>query len=731
VDAAKGVLKLAVQCLNQAAPAEHDDHLWAVHMGGKGLGVSATEVSSAQPARCYTMRPFSLTLAYSQVPVMVTTYGAFSPASGTFLAQQNEIQVAGLDVDALMNDFLLAIDRILAPDVTTYLALADATDYQTLLGYKWALADRILAQRLISILQSIDDKAVPPPAKTTIEAFKQSLLVALGNAYAVAAVVEFDMSVSSPGTSPPGGTPQFFGPFKLPDQDKDMPPPYALSSGRLPIVNGMQKVAMLATVPNAEAAAFFQTKLSYDIGFIQFDFESNETDFGYTPSSWLRFILPQGAPSVDLGTVGIPVPLRRYPSLPVIQSQTTGGGVVTPSGNTIQEEIESVLVWPYTLNVNKVDPAPQDEMTLVLTLNGGLIPDGDNNARQDADDTGLTPLMLALLRFRAAYQSLLPALLTAATNTPAENLALLQILVPLVDNVVNPTNKRMAEAFGGLLPVKRTYTFKFDEYFGEANKARRVLTVLTDHPAATPAAALRTMPTIQAGEAHRAVPAPTNRDPNGPKYTWQVSYDFGAVPSPGTAFTIVWPEFRLLHYQTAITTAEVTRNADIGVDVNSELIYKTPVVSPRQAVVPMVAVTTKLSQSQPFTTVDAALSAVFNALLDMILPLSVTVRVDYCFPLSTPATPANARPLMSRVAAVLATGVPIDGKAEIARFVTALAGDIVSWAKNTGPWPTTNAALALHVVMFASIPTGDVPTELPLLKLSEIDLPLASNWLPT
>jgi hypothetical protein len=726
VDGSGGVLKLAVQCLNQSAAADQDDHLWAVHLGGSGLGVSATPITPDRPARCYTMEPFSLTLAYSDTPLPVTTYGSFSPSTGTFPAQPTNIHVAGLDVDALVNDFLLAIDRILAPDITTYLAHADAADYQTLLGYKWDIADQLLSRRLIPVLESAHGNKIPPPAKSTIEAFKQSLLVALGNAYTVAAVVEFDMAVKTPDPSPPGATtPQFFGPFNLPKADTSHP--YALSSGRLPITAGAQTVAMLASVPNAEAAAHFQVDLTYDIGFIQFNFEATETDFGYTPSSWLRFILPASALDIPLGKVDIPVPLRRYPSLPVIQSQTaTGGGSAAPSGESITQQIENVLVWPYTLNVNKVDPAPQDEMTLVLTLNGGLI---DQQLHSDADN-GLTPRVVALLQFQAAYMSLLPALQTAANNTLAENQALLQILVPLVGTVVNPPSKFAAAAFAPAPAEKRTYTMKFDNYFGDI----RTLTLRADYPAAsvTPSQALAAMPTIAIDKAPGVSATKAQRVTN----EWQVTYSFPATLSPATAFAITWPGFHLLQYQTAITTAQVIRNADIEVDpldvVNSKLIYHTPVVSPPQAIVPLVVVSPPpLTQAARFDTAAAALGAVFDALLAMILPLSVTVRVDYCFPLASPiSTSANKDPVMTRVAAVLATGVPINSASDIGPFVSALAADVVSWANLTGPWPTSNAALALNVALFASISEAGEQTELPLLKIAEIDLPLADNWLP-
>jgi len=721
VDGNGGLLKLLVQCLNQSAPSDQDDHLWAMHLGGSGVAVSATPVTPGHPARCYTMQPFSLTLAYSDGPVSVTTYGSF--ANGAFPANyQTDIHVSGLDVDALVNDFLVSIDRMLAPDITTYLAAADPTDYQTLLGYKWDLADELLAPRLIPVLASVNGNPVPPPAKSTVEAFKQSLLVALGNAYAVAAVVEFDMAVTTPDSSPLGPTtPQFFGPFV----PATVSHPYSLSSGRLPIAAGTQTVAMLASVPNAEAQAYFQADLTYDIGFVQFNFETMETDYGYTPSSWLRFILAKTAPDVTLGTVDIPVPLRRYPSLPVIQSQTAGNSSATPSpSDPITQQIENVLVWPYMLSVNKVDPAPQDEMTLVLTLNGGL---GSQQLRGDSG-SGLTPRVTALLQFQAAYQSLLPALQTAAKNTSAENQALMQILVPLVGAVVNPPVNLAAE-FATEQAETRTYTLKFDKYFGDIPPpAQRVLTVLADYPAQSvpPNQVPAAMPAIAIGNA--AGVSATN--PQQVAGQWQVTYTFPATSSPTTAFVITWPPFHLLQYQTATTSAQVIRNADIDVDgvVNPELIYQTAVVSPLQAVVPLVAVSTPLSQSAPFPTPAAALGAVFNALGGMVLPLNVTVRVDYSFPLASPTL--TGAPVMTRVAAVLATGVPIISPADIAPFVTALAADIVCWAKRTGPWPTNNAALALNVAVFAAISNGGGDaTELPLLKLAEVDLPLANNWL--
>jgi hypothetical protein len=364
-------------------------------------------------------------------------------------------------------------------------------------------------------------------------------------------------------------------------------------------------------------------------------------------------------------------------------------------------------------------------MKIVLTLNGGLVAKPSPGGGGVGD--GPSDLVAGLVQFQAAYDSLLPALQTASTNVIAENRALLQILGPMVQVVVDALQPGSHALATDAVPTveTRTSTLIFDEYYGASNPK---LTLRTDYPAATalPADVLAAMPTINTATAANARRAPA---PD----IWETTYTYTTPPT--TALAMTWPKLHLLQYQTAIASAQVIRNADIEIevneylDVNNELIYRTPIVTPHHAVVPLVAVTQPLAQTAPFASPAAALNAVFDALLKMVVPLSVTVRIDYRFPISPPPTTGVSLPVMTRVAAVMATGVAIGSSADIGPFVTSLAADVVQWAKSTGPWPTSNAALSLNVALFASITEAGAPTELPLLRLSEVDLPLVNDWL--
>lgn len=69
----------------------------------------------------------------------------------------------------------------------------------------------------------------------------------------------------------------------------------------------------LVSVKEPEHRATLDLDLTYDAGFIEHLFETDEKTFGYTPSSWLRVILSEDSPlHLPLGNAQVPIPIRQY-----------------------------------------------------------------------------------------------------------------------------------------------------------------------------------------------------------------------------------------------------------------------------------------------------------------------------------------------------------------------------------------------------------------------------------
>ena len=177
--------------------------LWAVrHDESAGLGYQIT--NAGQP-HLFAPAPISNKLeGRTQVPIY-----DFDPKTGINFTKHTRLQdFAGIDMDVWGRQFFTAIDQVLAPEYTAAIQLIDAhrnTHYYTdLLSYKTQLANSVK-----DWLMPVFREASAPNLTAVREAFRQLLLVQLGNAYTTSAAVQFGAEVAA--QVPPGIAPRLYG----------------------------------------------------------------------------------------------------------------------------------------------------------------------------------------------------------------------------------------------------------------------------------------------------------------------------------------------------------------------------------------------------------------------------------------------------------------------------------------------------------------------------------------
>jgi hypothetical protein len=691
--------------------------LWGVRLSATaGIAVVRQDETMVKPA-FFTMQPFSTSLQYGQTDI--TTWDAnLAPTITTSSA-------ASVDVDLLAQNFLSSFDRLMAPDLAAGIARVGGSKpgaFDSLMADKATVA-QVLSQRLLPVYT--DQPAGDP--KDAVAQFEQSLLAQLSNAYATAAVAQLPLQVTVAGVPEAGAAlpPRLYGGLGT-----GAPPqkgaPYTLTSPKLALDGGASSkpwLTFLVTVKQPEEQSILSLTPVWSISHIEHDFEPGEKLYGYLPSGWLKFVVPdadQGSPlSIGLGEVDVPVPLRRYPAAPVLVSQIaalpqTSRLAALVDDDPIEKIIREALRWPFTLTIGKSEQAAQDDLWVTSTFNQPI-------TWQPSTTTGpgpLTPLTKALLRFQAGFASVAP-LLELLEGSDPRVAKLIDILVALVHDVATAFNTPhfllAAPEIEKLIWVLRY-----------ADIGKNSLTVFGRVEPANAATPLL-FPTINGvAPTGQPVPMPPAQSPDGQVGWMQVSYVFAdSVP---TQLEMSITDLDLLVDQTVVGSARVTRNADLGASVNPLLVYQTPEVSFSNVLVPYVEVTKTLGPAS-----GASLAQMLTSVLTpfvgagQTLGQNRTVRIAsaYNYPLVTPS--GGGDPLIATLPAILNAGQALGQ--DPAPLAQAFAEALQQWGKAV-PLPRTGSSFSIAVSLFVDVASGvgNASRPVPLLTIDRIDLMTPSGW---
>jgi len=713
-DGANGLVKLAARTGNpDFSAADTSAYLWAVKWSNtKGLGLKFT----AGDFTYFTLAPLSNQLLPSD-QAQITIYDSE-------LKPNTETKTfTNVDVDAAAVNFLNSIDELLDPELAAAIAKADSANYANIMEAKANLA-AALKKGLIPVFVGESGEIT-----SAMDCFEQALLSKLSTAYTVSSVVQTPVTVLNNGDQP-GQEPRLFGSITAGDGDSDARD-YTLTNAKLELAptsegENPDYLNFLATAKHPQTQADLELDLSYNPVFIEHLLQNEETDYGYTPSSWLRYILVDNQePAVfGLGTANIPVPLRQYPQNPVLESQSAKG-----AGDELKASdnpVEDALKWKYQAAVVPAALNAQDELWFDLIYNLPVT-NLNGSAQLKAAVSPLVALFQSLAAFNAAYGSLRTLFLQqaeAAISGPVPNelTTMVGILTPLIQDVATAYTNYMEAP--GLKSRRLGDTRHFVLSFKQISN--NLLALYGDSAAFAeyPASINQQIPN---GTQPALVP-PANAPGPGDWYVLQ--YPYAADPTEPNRLTALWQDIDAVTRQTALTQYWVVRNADLGAGnqpVDPRIVYTTAHIAFANPVLPLVRIADVQATTFP------ALSHTLSEILAPFISAGSASVGDRLLKLESNYA-YNLLDLISTGAAGQQIWVPAsinliddlylseDGSKEgisLAQFACDLAKQLDTWHQANKPLQAPaglQAKLSFNITLFAVIDQSN----LPLIKAENI-----------
>ncbi|ELX09341.1 hypothetical protein Jab_2c14070 [Janthinobacterium sp. HH01] len=711
-DGANGQVKLAYRPQSSDGDAAIGPGLTAVRLSLRAGIAVARAAQPASPAY-FTMQPFATSLEYGEVDI--TTWDS------ELHAHASSASPAAVDADTLAGLFLSSFDRLMAPDLAGAIAALDKQAFATLARCKAAIA-QALAGRLIPVYSGQADGDIGAASAQ----FEQALLARLSDAYAIAAVVQTPMTLSvSAGAA--GAIPARLHGGLAATQASAAAICCTLSSPKLALDQAEPHpwLSFVVSVKDAGKSSTIALSQSWNISHIEDDIGASDQHYGYVPSAWLKFVVPdidRASPlSIDLGSMDVPVPLRRYPSLPKLISQSASrpdGSSNRPWASTsdpIDTSIRAAMLWPLRYEIDYPKYAAQDDLWITSTFNEpiGWQPESSTGAGP------ITALTRALVRFEAGFNSVASALPQLHGSERVFGGKLVAILVKLVADVAAAfASVRVADALyarNQLLWVLR---------YADMHHHRLCVFARLDDGQASDAPPK--FPRIKDGRQGQASPIAASQAPDNKPHWWMASYDFGAA-GISEKLVLSADKFEQLSYRTVIGSAHVVRNADLGAGINPLLIYRTPEVYFSNVLVPYVEVQTPLGPLQ-----GADLAAMLASILAPFAAVSKdigggrTIRMAAVYHYPVLPGYAGTMALMADCPAIMNAGQSIaDDPAPMAGH---FAEQLAAWWKDSG-LTDCSASLSLSLSLFIDIASaGAPPHPIPMLQIDRIDLVLPDHW---
>ncbi|HEU0097437.1 MAG TPA: hypothetical protein VFQ67_01555 [Allosphingosinicella sp.] len=743
-DGGTAQLKLAQGLTGQAIADSRPAALWFVRLGkGAGIGVEVPNAGTPDAAGLpvtFAAPPLSTLLISEQIEVRNYKSQWVGNGSDVILPDQLHSFV-DIDMTAWAVDFLAAVEGLFAPAMAAAIATLDPGSYAVLADYKQRLAD--------AIAPTLEPVLIVPgqtPSKTAaVDRFRQALLHNLSSGYALAAVVALPTNVSLAGTDEPSAPPNLYGRPTGPGlKDAGGRQPYTVSPATVALSSGTSQLVYLVSSRSASERAWLDTPLTYEIAFLEHDFEPAQKIFGYEPSSWLSFIVPDFKPrgidgsqvlSIPLGRNAIPLPLRVYPPMPAITSQ----GSVPQSPTSLAD----ALNWAYECKV-ATPQAAQDELVLSVTLNdppsmsqrparaavaAEATADGDPPRPAPAD------LFEALARFAfeypqiAPYLEQVPAAAFSGGNAQLARTAL-ERMEYLIEGAVqtwpawiNPALRQSppAVALAELPPpVDRAVWDYVVDFSGLPNL--RVTRSLRDGQALPPWPAIEGFQAPPDSDQRIDIYRPSGERPAGAP----LNFAFAGLPATAA--------------QSAHVSARVTRNANLvpsgmpaDTTVCKAFIYTTPQVSARDPVLPLLDLP---SQSFPIGEGAAKLSEAIDEFLAPFIArptlAGLTVRDirmevggTYWFQLAEGGQDQTIRSgnrIFLVQSDVSLSGDAFPGSIPVPAFRKGLIEALTGWHSAVQP-SDSGASIQLPVTLYAVIANG----LLPLVRLGNVEIPVPKS----
>jgi hypothetical protein len=355
----------------------------------------------------------------------------------------------GVDMDQWSRNTLGAMDQLFAPELNVAIAqLADVLgplqDDGVVIGLTSDVltqAKRDIAGAMSRTLQLILEPSSAGDQVGAAAQLEQAMLSRLSSAYEISTVLQAPAAVTvhdADGPVTPTGSrpPELVGRVGPPlagTQRENAPKVYDLSGGRLNADTGNQWSTVMVTVTDQGAQRSLDLPLEFDITALQHDFEASEEFDGYTPSSWLSFVLPQdGRPEDDtarnvlnvpisVDPIEIPIPLPFEPTAPSLTKQTAIGSTMTwTPGDSLTALIEDALNWKYATGF-KAPLEAQDQLFLDAIFGTGDVAVHTNGAANvNPVNFNLFDAMARFQKGWTVFASAIPFVIATAQSTTAD-----------------------------------------------------------------------------------------------------------------------------------------------------------------------------------------------------------------------------------------------------------------------------------------------------------------------
>ncbi len=489
------------------------------------------------------------------------------------------------DMDLMAADFLAQVETIFRPVMAS--AVADQSTpavelYDPFVTQKESLAQSI-SEKVAYVFDETAGTGDPPSAQET---WRQALLRTLENDYGFSTLTQLQALVSLHGEIEPGGDPshppQLYGAVQVPGEPASDSLPYSLTPTTLPLVEGQNWLNFLVSAQDPAAQRAFTLDLDYEVNQIEHLRDGAATACGYTPSSWITFVLQQNPEPLPqrqdntltqpIGETRIPIPLRSYPPLPKLQG-------VSASQEDPITNIPQALTWTATVTVER-SSADQDSLNLSLSFNE-LQPTtavAPLAARLANDRPVPSDLFAALARFVFEYPQLEPFIDDLPAGGGAESVLAVQEFSALIAGAALrwpewiPPNP----PFGGLADSDRdsdleVWNFKIENVENSDNLQVTGTWKRDDGP-----------PPFPQIEGYEKV------SESGLTAIYQPD---GGVPL--ATLVMSWPRLYVLDYQNIRPSAFTERNRNLAVppqQTNPAFVYRTETVSWPTPIVPLITV---------------------------------------------------------------------------------------------------------------------------------------------
>ena len=180
--------------------------------------------------------------------------------------------------------------------------------------------------------------------------FGEALGVSLASGWATAALVQYDATVDSAWTRSvdPDGTAALYGEGRSTDEEQGgTNRSWRLAAGKVDLAETAPFLTLPLSVSDPGAQSHVALDLVYTVSNLEIHRRPVDVAPGYTASDWLAMTpvlsgdeIP-AALDVALGPSDVPIPLKAFPALPIIVSQSGNGDPAVPA------TLDTAALWTF------------------------------------------------------------------------------------------------------------------------------------------------------------------------------------------------------------------------------------------------------------------------------------------------------------------------------------------------------------------------------------------------